>query len=57
MKEQAKVMDVKRQLTHLKINVGDGMNDHIAKLKKLRNQNAMMKVERRLQNYPHHNKL
>ena len=37
-------MDIKRQVTHLKMNVGDGMNDHIAKLKKLRNQLAMMKV-------------
>ena len=27
------------------MNVGDGMNDHIAKLKKLRNQLATMKVE------------
>ena len=40
-----KVMDIKRQLTHLKMKVGDSMNDHIAELKKLRNQLAMMKVK------------
>lgn len=40
-----KAMDIKRQLTQLKMKVGDSMNDHIAKLKNLRNQLAMMKVE------------
>ena len=30
-----KVMDIKRQLTHLKMKVGDSMNDNIAKLNNL----------------------
>lgn len=40
-----KVMDSKWKLTHFKMKGGDIMNDHIAKLKNLRNQHAMMKVE------------
>lgn len=40
-----KVMDIKSQLTHLKLKVGDSMNDHIDKLKNLRNELAMIKVK------------
>lgn len=40
-----KVMDIKRQVTHLKSKARDSMNDHIAKLKNLRNELAMTKVK------------
>jgi hypothetical protein len=40
-----KVMDIKRQLTHFKMKGGDSMNEHIVKLKNLRNQLAMVKVK------------